>query len=67
MDADIVVFDFDTVTDRATYENPAQPSEGFDYVIVGGVVLVDDGALDTTVLPGKPVRNTVRTGAQEGR
>lgn len=56
-DADIVIFDLATVTDRATYEKPAQASSGFDYVIVGGVPLVKDGILDTTVLPGQPVRN----------
>ncbi|WP_417317771.1 amidohydrolase family protein [Emcibacter sp.] len=54
-DADIVIFDPATVTDNATFENPARPSTGFDYVIVNGVVLVEKGVLDTSVLPGKPV------------
>ncbi len=55
-DADIVVFDIDTVSDRATYEEPAQMSVGFEYVIVAGVSLIEDGVLDTTVLPGRPIR-----------
>lgn len=57
-DADIVIFDFDEVSDRATYEKPAQMSAGFRYVIVAGTPLVWEGELDTTVLPGKPIRRT---------
>ena len=56
-DADIVVFDLATVADKATYAKPAQASVGFEHVIVNGVPLVDDGVLDTGVLPGRPVRN----------
>ncbi|NVJ69583.1 MAG: amidohydrolase family protein [Alphaproteobacteria bacterium] len=59
-DADIVVFDLLEVSDQATYAKPAQPSKGFDYVIVNGVVLVDGGAVDTGVLPGQPVRNSLK-------
>ncbi len=57
-DADIVVFDLDKVSDRATYEEPAQMSAGFRYVFVAGTPLVWDGELDTAVLPGRPVRRT---------
>ncbi len=55
-DADIVIFDMDKVSDRATYEKPAQMSGGFKYVIVAGKPLVWDGELDTTVFPGRPIR-----------
>lgn len=41
--ADLVLFDPDTVTDRATFTDPHQYSEGFDYVIVNGTVAVADG------------------------
>lgn len=58
MDADIVVFDIDRVADRATYEEPAQASVGYDYVIVGGTPLVWDGVLDKKALPGRPVRRS---------
>ncbi|MCB1023619.1 MAG: amidohydrolase family protein [Acidobacteria bacterium] len=58
-DADIVVFDLATVSDRATYAKPAQTSIGFDYVIVGGAALVEKGILNTKVMPGKPVRNKI--------
>jgi N-acyl-D-glutamate deacylase len=57
-DADIVIFDFKTVSDRATYEDPAQMSVGFEYVLVAGTPLVWGGELDTAVLPGRPVRRT---------
>ena len=35
--ADIVVFDAETVADRATFESPKQTAAGIDHVIVGGV------------------------------
>lgn len=60
-DADIVVFDLAQVSDRATYEKPAQMSVGFEYVIVAGTPLVRNGELDTTVLPGRPVRRVQTT------
>ena len=56
MDADIVIFDPATVSDQATYETPARTSTGYAYVIVGGTPLVRDGELDTSVLPGRPIR-----------
>ena len=43
MVADLVLFDPQTVTDRATFEDPHRYSEGFDLVIVNGVVAVMDG------------------------
>lgn len=64
-DADIVVFDPETVSDRATYERPAQPSAGFDYVLVNGEILVDSGELDTAILPGRPIRGTVASARDE--
>jgi N-acyl-D-aspartate/D-glutamate deacylase len=54
-DADIVVFDPDRVADRATYEQPALPSTGFKYVLVGGVPVVDESRLVEGVHPGKPL------------
>jgi N-acyl-D-aspartate/D-glutamate deacylase len=55
-DADIVVFDADRVRDHSTYENPAAMSEGFRWVLVSGVPVVDDWALTEDELPGRAVR-----------
>lgn len=41
--ADIVIFNDKTVRDLATFENPHQLSEGFDAVVVNGVVTVEGG------------------------
>jgi N-acyl-D-glutamate deacylase len=55
-DADLVVFDLQTVSDRATFERPAQASAGFSWVIVNGRPVVADGVFDPLVDAGKPVR-----------
>ena len=41
--ADLVVFDPETVVDRATFEDPHQYPEGIPWVFVGGVAQVEDG------------------------
>ena len=57
--ADVTIFDQDRVTDRATFEQPHQFPVGIKYVIVNGVVTVDNeqhtGALAGQVIygPGK--------------
>jgi len=53
--ADITVFDPATVADRATYEDPHQPSVGIRYVIVNGAFTLDDGRL-TGERPGRALR-----------
>ncbi len=50
--ADITVFDPATVVDRATFEQPHQPSAGFVYVFVGGQKVLDHGTL-TAARPGR--------------
>ena len=42
--ADVVVFDFDAIDDRATYEEPMRSPTGIEYVLVNGVVTIDQGA-----------------------
>jgi N-acyl-D-aspartate/D-glutamate deacylase len=59
-DADVTVFDPARVIDRATYEKPAQFSEGIRHVIVGGTFVVRDEQLVPNVTPGRPVRTTTR-------
>ena len=53
--ADVVVFDPEKITDRATFENPNQFSEGMEYVLVNGVPVIDEGKM-TGALPGKVLR-----------
>jgi len=57
MDADIVVFNPDTVRDNSTYEPGmgAIPSTGIPYVLVNGTVVVKDSKVQK-VFPGKPIR-----------
>jgi N-acyl-D-aspartate/D-glutamate deacylase len=59
-DADIVLFDADRVTDRATYERPTEYSEGFKYVLINGVAVVKDGKLQEGVRPGRAIRATIQ-------
>lgn len=53
--ADLVLFDPDTVADRATFENPRQPADGIPYVLVNGTPVIDDGR-PTGALPGHAIR-----------
>jgi N-acyl-D-aspartate/D-glutamate deacylase len=55
-DADLVVFDPETITDQATYSDSTRPSTGIRHVLVNGTVVVRDGTLDTNAQPGRPVR-----------
>ena len=57
-DADIVIFDLDRLTDRATFAAMNQPSDGVVHLLVGGEAVIADGALDTAASPGKPIRRT---------
>jgi len=43
--ADITVFDPDTITDRATYQDPFHYSEGVCHVVVNGAIAMEDGQL----------------------
>ena len=55
MFADVVVFDPATITDRATYEQPHQLSDGVRHVFVNGVAVVHDGR-HTGATPGRALR-----------
>jgi N-acyl-D-aspartate/D-glutamate deacylase len=54
-DADMVVFDLETIIDRATYQSPMEPSTGVRYLVVGGAVLIDQGKLVPDIFPGRPL------------
>jgi dihydroorotase/N-acyl-D-amino-acid deacylase len=53
--ADIVLFDPNTVSDRATFENPHRLSVGMAYVFVNGIAVVKEGK-HTDAKPGRIVR-----------
>jgi N-acyl-D-aspartate/D-glutamate deacylase len=59
-DADLTIFDPQTITDRSTFQEPAQYSEGIRFVIVNGVLIVKDGQLQPGLNPGRPVRAPVQ-------
>ena len=59
--ADIVIFEIETISDRATFTQPHQYPSGIPYVFVNGVAVVDNGKF-TQATPGK-----VLTPAADGR
>lgn len=50
--ADLAVLDLSTIRDRSTPENPHQYSDGVDYVLINGRMVVDH-AKPTLALPGR--------------
>ena len=50
--ADIVVFNEKTISDNATFQNPHQYSNGVEYVLINGVIVIKDGK-HTGAKPGK--------------
>ena len=55
-DADLTIFDAERVIDKATFEEPGKYSEGIKYVLVNGVLVVENGRLRSEVSPGRAVR-----------
>lgn len=53
--ADVLVFDPQTINDRATFESPHQYSTGMRHVFVNGIQVIDDGE-HTGATPGRVVR-----------
>jgi dihydroorotase/N-acyl-D-amino-acid deacylase len=52
MKADVVIFDPDTVADKAVFGNPHQYAVGFSHVLVNGEPVLDDGKI-TDRRPGR--------------
>jgi N-acyl-D-glutamate deacylase len=61
-DADITIFDPDTVTDNSSLEKgkSAAPTTGIPYVIVNGTIVVKDSKVLKGVYPGKPIRAEIQ-------
>lgn len=54
-DADIAIFDPETIIDRATYQEPTLPPVGMMHVLVNGVPVVRDAELQVGATPGKGI------------
>ncbi len=66
-DADIVVFDANTISDRSTFEKPMEPSVGVRYLVVRGTLVVDEGKIVPDVFPGRALLGPGRVSAPEDR
>ena len=60
MAADIVVFDEQEVKDLSTYDKPHQYSAGFQFVVVNGVLVVENGK-HTGARAARPSRTRIST------
>jgi N-acyl-D-amino-acid deacylase len=60
--ADITIFNQDDVKDEATFTDPHKFASGIPYVIVNGVIVIDDSE-HTGALPGKTLRKSNRSKA----
>jgi dihydroorotase len=58
-DADLAIFDPQTVADSAKFGDPAKYSVGVRYVLVAGVAVVSNGELQTGIAPGRAVRGPI--------
>lgn len=57
-DADLTLFDPNEVTDMATFQQPLNPSNGIQYVLVNGEFVLKGGKLIEDVLPGKMIKGS---------
>jgi len=60
---DVVLFDPETVADLATYDQPKQYPKGIDYVLVNGILVIDNGH-HTGARPGRVVYGPGWRGAE---
>jgi formylmethanofuran dehydrogenase subunit A len=54
-DADVTIFNPDTIIDKATFEKGLEFSSGVEYVIVSGNFVLKNGKTVTEIFPGQPV------------
>jgi N-acyl-D-aspartate/D-glutamate deacylase len=55
MDADLTIFNPNTVIDKATFEEGLKFSEGIEYVMVNGIFVLKNGKTVNNVFPGQAV------------
>lgn len=56
--ADITIFDPNKIEDKATLEAPNKPSEGIEYVIINGKIVLEDGKIKRKY-PGRVLRKNL--------
>ena len=61
-DADVVVFDFEALSDKSEFTAMNRPAEGVRHLIVSGHPVIADGVMDVAARPGQPVRRPVAGG-----
>jgi N-acyl-D-amino-acid deacylase len=61
MKADVTIFNFATIRDRSTYEDPKHYATGVEHVFVNGRAVVADGKI-TAERPGVPIRRQQSNG-----
>jgi len=54
--ADLVIFNYDRVIDRSTYEEPDLYPEGVEYVVINGDIVIEKGQ-HTNQMPGMVLRH----------
>ncbi len=54
-DADIVIFNYDKISDKATVEHPENASVGIEYVIVNGKIVKDPKGFNKNISAGKAI------------
>jgi N-acyl-D-glutamate deacylase len=54
-DADVTVFDPETISDKGTVEEPGQQSVGVKYVFVVGNMVKSPDGLDRSMIEGQPI------------
>jgi Amidohydrolase family len=64
-DADIVVFDPQTIADRSTFQKPMEPSVGVRYLTVGGTLVIDEGKIVSKVFPGRALLGPGKAGSYQ--
>jgi N-acyl-D-aspartate/D-glutamate deacylase len=66
-DADVVIFDPNTITDQSTFEKPMESSIGVHYLLVGGTAVIEDGKLVPDLFPGRALTGPGKPLAAKGR
>ena len=54
-DADITIFNPNTVIDKATFDKGLEFSAGIEYVVVNGIVVLKNGKIVANIFPGQPI------------